>query len=83
MDIEPNQIAVNTLRGIVSEPLRTISHKPGITEGKLVTVRLALEGPAMFGLTDWTDSKEWAGIFNHTILSARYAVHFAQQMEAT
>lgn len=37
----------------------------------------------MFGLTDWQDNKEWSGIFNHSVLSARYSVHFAQQLQET
>lgn len=76
-DLSPNPDVVNALRGTISEPLQTISRKPGSND-QVVTVRIALEGPGMFGLTDWEDNKEWSGIFNHCILSARYATYFAE-----
>lgn len=78
-ELSPNPNIVDVLRGTISEPIQTISRKPG-SDGRLVTVRIALEGPGMFGLTDWQDSKEWSGILNHCILSARYATYFAQRM---
>ncbi len=78
-DLYPDPRVVDALRGIISEPIQTISHKPG-SEGQLTTVRLAKEGPGMFGLTDWQDNKEWSGIFNHIVLSARYSIHLAQLM---
>ena len=74
-----NPIVVEALRGVISEPIKTTSHKPG-HEGGLVEVRIVKEGPGMFGLTDWRDNREWAGIMNHVFLSERYYVHFAQQM---
>lgn len=72
--------AIDALRGRVSDPTTTTSYKPGPDYNKTVTVRLGIEGPAMYGLTDWKDNKEWSGITNHVLLSARYAVYFAQQM---
>lgn len=75
--IEPQLI--NALRGTISEPCETISHKPG-TEGQVVTVQIALEGLGMFGLSDWKDNKEWSGIFNHCVLSGRYAAYFSARM---
>lgn len=70
---------IDALRGEISEPVRTVSHKPG-SEGEIVEVRLARNGPGLFGLTDWRDNREWAGITNHGIMSARYAVYFAQKL---
>ena len=70
---------VDALRGEISEPIQTISHKPG-QEGKRVEIRLVKEGAGHFGLTDWQDNKEWAGIFNHVLISTRYSVHLAQKM---
>lgn len=77
-EFSPAPGIVDALRGKISEPIQTTSYKPG-SEGQLVTVRLALEGPCMFGLTDPEDNKEWYGIFNHSVLSARYATYFAQK----
>jgi len=78
-ELTPDPRVVDVLRGTVSDPIQTISHKPG-SEGQLVTIRLALEEPGMFGLEDWEDNKEWAGINNHTWLSTRYGVHFSRRM---
>lgn len=71
--LRPNPRVIDTLRGVISEPVQTVSQKPGPTRGQLVTVRLALEGPGMFGLTDRQDSEEWFGINNHTWLTMRGA----------
>lgn len=80
-ELVPDARVVDALKGEISEPVLTTSHKPG-SVGEQVHVRLAKEGPGLFGLTDWPDNKEWAGITNHVLLSARYAVHFAQSMAA-
>lgn len=69
----------DVLRGIVSEPITTPSYK-GTDNGKLVTVRVALENPCMAGLVDWQDNKEWWGINHHCLLCARGAVHYAQPL---
>lgn len=79
-DATLNWDVVDGLRGEISEPIQTISHKPG-SDGELVNIRIAIEGPGLFGLTDWKDNKEWSGITNHVLLSARYAVYFAQKMK--
>lgn len=76
-ELSPSPRVVDALRGVVSDPLQVVSHRPG-SEGQLVTVRLAQEGPCMFGLTDGQDNRKWAGIFNHSIRTARYAAHLAQ-----
>lgn len=78
-ELSPSPGIIDVLKGTVSEPIQTISRKPGF-DGQLVTVRIAIEGPGMFGLTDWQDNREWSGIFNHCILSARYATYFAQRL---
>ena len=78
-EVEIDPRVVDALRGEISEPIQTISHKPD-HGGQLVKVRIAKEGPGLFGLTDWEDNKEWSGITNHVLLSARYAVYFAQKM---
>ena len=78
-ELAPDQRVIDALRGGISETITTISRKPG-SEGKQVEARLARVGPGLFGLTDWEDNKEWSGITNHVLLSARYAVYFAQKM---
>lgn len=78
-ELKPDPRVIDALRGEISEPIQTISHKPG-SEGQQVQVRLVKEGPGLFGLVDWEDNKEWSGITNHVLLSARYAVYFAQKM---
>lgn len=77
--LKPDPAMVNILRGIISSPIQTVSHKPGF-EGQVVTVRLALEGPGMWGLTDWRDNQEWSGIVNHSIVSASISVDLACKM---
>lgn len=79
-EFTPTPRIIDILCGTVSEPLQTISQKP-INKGEIVTVRIATEGPCLFGLTDWEDLKEWSGIMNHVFLSARSAVYFAQEMQ--
>lgn len=78
-EIVINQNLVDALKGRISEPIQTISHKPG-SMGELVTVSIALEGPGMFGLTDWRDNREWAGIANHNFLTGRYATRLSLAM---
>lgn len=78
-ELQPTLSVVDALRGVISDPISTTSYKQG-QEGQTIEVRLALEGPGMFGLTDWKDNREWSGIFNHSILSARYSLYFAKQL---
>jgi hypothetical protein len=73
--------AAEVLRGVVSEPVSTMSEKPGYG-GKDVSVRLAIDGPCMFGLADMEDSREWSGIFNHQVKSARLAVYIGTLLTA-
>lgn len=67
------------LWGTISSPIETVSNKPG-EKGSRVKVRLALEGPGMWGLTDWVDNKSWSGIFHHCVISARYTAFLAEEM---
>src|SRR5579864_268078 len=69
----------NALRGEVSRPQFVTSRKPG-SEGQQVEVSLVTQGSGQFGLTSWRDNKEWSGIFNHSILTARFSSHLAQQL---
>lgn len=79
-ELVPDPLVIDALRGKISEPTKTISYKSG-SAGEEVEVRLALEGPCHFGLEDWKDNKEWSGIFNHVLLSARYSTYFAQKLQ--
>lgn len=69
----------NALCGEVSRPQLVTSQKPG-SEGQTVEVSLVTTGSGQFGLTSWRDNKEWAGIFNHSVLTARIASHLAMQL---
>lgn len=75
----PDPRVMDVLRGKISEPVQTISHKPG-EEGQLVTVRIALEGPGMYGLTDWEDNQKWSGINDHTFQSTRNVLYLGEGM---
>lgn len=79
-DLFPRREVIDALRGRISNPIQTISGKPGRDYDNFVTVRLAEDGPGMFGLTDMSDNKEWSGITNHYLLTARYATHIALQL---
>ncbi len=78
-ELKPTQSVVDALRGEISIPTLTESRKPR-HEGEIVEVRLASEGPGLFGLTDYKDSQLWSGIFNHSVLSARYSLYFVAEL---
>lgn len=80
-ELMPDQEVIDILRGVISEPMQTKSHKPG-SEGQPVTVRFALEGSGMHGLTDYIDNQTWWGISRmHQGLSARLAVYYGMVMQ--
>jgi hypothetical protein len=78
-ELTPTPGVVDALRGSISDLVVTRSRKRG-EEGQMVTVRLVEEGSGQFGLTDRADNREWSGIFNHSILTARYSVHLAHRL---
>lgn len=81
-ELLPNPEIIDVLRGIISEPIQTISHKPGF-EGEVVTVRLALEGPGMHGLTDYLDNQIWWGISRmHQGRSGALAIFYGLVMQS-
>lgn len=77
--VRPSSKTLEALEGKVSDPVKTISHKPG-SEDKEVTVRLVQEGAGMAGLKEREDNKEWSGIFNHLVKTARVATFLAQEL---
>lgn len=77
--VRPRAEVLEALKGQISAPLTTISNKPGKV-GEEVSVRIVKDGPGMVGLCDFFDSREWAGILNHVLLSARYATHFSKKL---
>lgn len=79
-DLKPSREAIDALKGTISEPLETISNKPGL-EGQVVRVRIALEGAGLYDLKDWRDGREWSGITNHVLLSARFSTAVACLMD--
>ncbi|RJQ38218.1 hypothetical protein C4559_01970 [Candidatus Microgenomates bacterium] len=80
LEISPDGSVIDTLYGVISDPIETISYKPGPDFGKLVNVRIVKDGVGLLGLTDWKDNKEWSGIVNHVLLSTRYDLYFSQKM---
>lgn len=78
-ELRPTQSVVDALRGTVS--LIPFKRKiPGQEEKQPMSAILAVEGPGMIGLVDWKDNRTWSGIFNHSVLSARYSVYLAEQL---
>ncbi len=78
-ELAPRSGVVDALRGTISEPHTVISRKLN-EAGKLVQVQVVENGSGQFGLTDLKDNKDWAGIFGHSVLSARYSVHLGRQL---
>ena len=78
-ELRPTQDVVDALRGRI-EPVDFVRQILGQENPQQFSVLLSIEGPGMFGLTDWRDNKLWAGIFNHSILSARYSLYFAAEL---
>lgn len=78
--IRPKAEIIDALRGEISEPVKTTSNKPGQV-GETVNIRLVKSGAGMLGLEDAQDNKEWSGILNHVLLSARYAAHFSKELK--
>lgn len=79
IELSPRPGVVDALRGTISEPTLTKSLKFN-PEGSYYKVRMVTEGSGQFGLTDCKDNQEWADVFDQSLLSARYALHFAQKM---
>jgi hypothetical protein len=78
----PDSKSLSALKGTVSEPITTISHKPATT-GEEVQVRLVESGAGMVGLENREDNKEWSGIFNHIVKTARVATFLAEELKKT
>lgn len=81
--LRPDPEIINVLRGKISKPMPTVSHKPGPEAGQLVTVRIALEGSGMYGLSDYADNRLWWGISrghqgNFTALAGYYGMKMQQ-----
>lgn len=76
----PDSKTLEALRGKISEPKRVASQRPG-AQGQEVTVRVVEEGAGMVGLEDREDNKEWSGIFNHLVKTARIATFLAEELK--
>lgn len=79
-ELAPDARAVEVLKGKVSEPQWTLSHKPGNTCGQRVEVFVVEEGAGLNGLSDMKDNKEWYTINNHTLLTTRGAAYLSLRM---
>lgn len=76
----PSGQVLEALKGTISRPIETVSHKLGSHQNRGVTVNIVLAGPGLIGLEDASDNREWAGINNHQWLTARYGVYFSRLM---
>ena len=72
----PQKEVLKVLKGKISEPVETLSKKPG-QEDKIVSPRLVKEGSGMVGLKNLEDNKEWSGILNHVLRTARLSSFLA------
>lgn len=75
----PHTAVLDVLKGSISEPIETVSNKPG-SKGQVMKVRLVKQGSGMVGLKDGVDNQEWAGIFNHILITARVATFLGKQL---
>jgi hypothetical protein len=75
----PRSATLEVLKGSISEPIETVSHKPD-SEGQIIKVPLVKKGSGMIGLKDAADNQEWAGIFNHVLMTARVATFLGEQL---
>lgn len=79
--LETQPEIINLLKGEVSQPLQTPRYVAGV-KGSVETVRLALAGPCMHGLTDYEDNRLWWGIARmHQGRSASLAVYYGMVMQ--
>lgn len=73
----PSSYVLEVLReGKFTEPISL--RKPS---GQEVTTRLVREGVGMIGFTDRGENREWAGIFNHYIMTAGASLKFGRLLE--
>ena len=75
----PHAAILDALKGSISEPIETVSNKLG-SKGQVMKVRLVKKGSGMVGLKDGVDNQEWAGIFNHILITARMATFLGEQL---
>jgi hypothetical protein len=78
--VRPVSKTLEALEGEISIPVETVSQKPGHI-GEKVQVSLVKEGAGMAGLKEAEDNKEWSGIFNHLVKTARVATFLAQELQ--
>ncbi len=78
--VVPSGHILKVLKGTVIGPVETLSEKP-TTKGQTVSVYLASEGSGMVGLEDAGDNREWAGILNHILKTARIATFLSEELK--
>jgi hypothetical protein len=76
----PDSNVLEALRGDVSELKYTVSQKPA-NKGQEVAVKIVTDGSGMVGLVDSVDNREWAGIFNHFVKTARIATYLGRELQ--
>ncbi|HYT40892.1 MAG TPA: hypothetical protein VEP90_00980 [Methylomirabilota bacterium] len=75
----PHGAILEVLKGSVSEPVETVSNKPD-SKGQVIKVSIVKKGSGMVGLQDAVDNQEWAGIFNHILMTARVATFLGEKL---
>lgn len=80
MSEKPQSLILETLKGKVSAPQETVSHKVG-EEGKRVTVSIIEEGSGLAGIEWGAEFRTFAGLFNHILTTARVATYLACELQ--
>ncbi len=71
---------LRVMQGSVSDPEEVASYK-NPNEPTPTTVRLVQEGSGLIGLENVEDNKEWSGLFNHVLLTARVASYLGRELQ--
>ncbi len=71
---------LKVMQGSVTSPEEVISFK-NPNEPVHATVQLVQEGSGLIGLENVEDNKEWSGLFNHVLLTARVASHLGRELQ--
>jgi predicted porin len=76
----PEGKILEVLKGKTKSFESVVSQKPG-REGVLPNVMLVEEGSGMVGLEKAEENREWSGIFNHILKTARVATFLAERLK--
>ncbi|KXK09381.1 MAG: hypothetical protein UZ22_OP11002001063 [Microgenomates bacterium OLB23] len=71
---------LSVMQGSISTPKEVVSFK-NPNEPVHAIVQLVQEGSGLIGLEDVEDNKEWSGLFNHILLTARVASYLGRELQ--